>query len=466
MSYQAQPPRTGGSGHHGQGQNVSQASTSTQASNSSQTPIDWSSFMSFQQSPSNMSAGPQHQADRSRENKVETAHPRQGRPEENYQAFAQGISMNRPSPSSINFASPQPQYRPTSQPHQPPRQPSPLQHHHYSQSESSSGTSSSGSNKGKSPINNAQSVNDPGNGLSLDPSAFSRDIRFQVPPFLSNTFGGAPTFPPGGEAWSGFSPGNLFENSGGHQVTPGALFGTNTYGRQQEGYNDGVGAGRNVLEGLSGFMNDGNWENWGEEKQSPDNKQNYGTTFSYVNPNPSPSVLAPKHEAPQERTPRPSVPPITVNGAAMQSQTSVQSAGPRPNISPMSSTTGTMPTSAMFAQQDSAQPPVGTFDMPSMSTDASGGSLPRATNIASSSTQPYVPPQNTGALLQGPSLPSNLVGTSLADGPGLYSTTGFDMVGILARVANRKDPKTQLGPVDFSCSFIVVVSTTRVGVHI
>lgn len=39
--------------------------------------------------------------------------------------------------------------------------------------------------------------------------------------------------------------------------------------------------------------------------------------------------------------------------------------------------------------------------------------------------------------------------------PGLYSTTGFDIVGILAKVASRKDPKTALGPVDFSCSFIV-----------
>ena len=32
------------------------------------------------------------------------------------------------------------------------------------------------------------------------------------------------------------------------------------------------------------------------------------------------------------------------------------------------------------------------------------------------------------------------------------------MVGVLARVAGRKDPKTVLGPVDLSCSFVVVVS--------
>lgn len=42
--------------------------------------------------------------------------------------------------------------------------------------------------------------------------------------------------------------------------------------------------------------------------------------------------------------------------------------------------------------------------------------------------------------------------------PGLYSTTGFDIVSVLAKVANRKDPKTVLGPVDCSCSFVVSVS--------
>lgn len=41
--------------------------------------------------------------------------------------------------------------------------------------------------------------------------------------------------------------------------------------------------------------------------------------------------------------------------------------------------------------------------------------------------------------------------------PGLYSTTGFDIVSVLAKVANRKDPKTVLGPIDCSCSFVVSV---------
>lgn len=41
--------------------------------------------------------------------------------------------------------------------------------------------------------------------------------------------------------------------------------------------------------------------------------------------------------------------------------------------------------------------------------------------------------------------------------PGLYSTSGFDVLGVLSRVASRANPRTTLGPVDFSCSFLVVV---------
>lgn len=38
----------------------------------------------------------------------------------------------------------------------------------------------------------------------------------------------------------------------------------------------------------------------------------------------------------------------------------------------------------------------------------------------------------------------------------VYSTSGFDFISLLSRVANRPDPKIQLGPVDMSCSFVVV----------
>jgi hypothetical protein len=41
----------------------------------------------------------------------------------------------------------------------------------------------------------------------------------------------------------------------------------------------------------------------------------------------------------------------------------------------------------------------------------------------------------------------------------VYSASGFDLLGILARIASRPAPKIQLGPVDMTCAF--VVSDTR-----
>jgi hypothetical protein len=38
----------------------------------------------------------------------------------------------------------------------------------------------------------------------------------------------------------------------------------------------------------------------------------------------------------------------------------------------------------------------------------------------------------------------------------VYSTSGFDLLPILARVALRPNPKVSLGPVDLSCSFAIV----------
>ncbi|GAA5808611.1 hypothetical protein MFLAVUS_002003 [Mucor flavus] len=39
---------------------------------------------------------------------------------------------------------------------------------------------------------------------------------------------------------------------------------------------------------------------------------------------------------------------------------------------------------------------------------------------------------------------------------GMYANTGFDMLSLLSRVANRPNPQIDLGPVDLSCSFVVV----------
>ncbi|KAI8969742.1 PAS domain-containing protein [Pilobolus umbonatus] len=38
---------------------------------------------------------------------------------------------------------------------------------------------------------------------------------------------------------------------------------------------------------------------------------------------------------------------------------------------------------------------------------------------------------------------------------GVYSSSGFDMVGVLSRLVNRPHPQINLGPIDMSCSFLV-----------
>ncbi len=96
--------------------------------------------------------------------------------------------------------------------------------------------------------------------------------------------------------------------------------------------------------------------------------------------------------------------------------------------------------------------------------------FPTSSSFASSSTMniPVVSPQTMLNQLHNANKPTTMLPSSLnsiaggssnpssATLPGLYSTTGFDMVGILARVAARRDPKTVLGPIDCSCSFTVV----------
>lgn len=65
---------------------------------------------------------------------------------------------------------------------------------------------------------------------------------------------------------------------------------------------------------------------------------------------------------------------------------------------------------------------------------------------------------NTTTSTNHPPLPAAVIaipGQPTPFGPLFYSSTGFDMIGILTRVANRKNPQVILGPVDFTCSFVV-----------
>ncbi|WWC89178.1 uncharacterized protein L201_004096 [Kwoniella dendrophila CBS 6074] len=441
------------------GQPSSSASSSNiprnqQAPQNAQSPLDWANFMNFQTPPVNNQPAQSYQH-------------RMPSQDDQYSNFAHGISMSRPSPSSINFQQPLPRgsTSSTASSHQNPNrqystssassQPQIPTYHVPSQTppnpQSPPGKAIVG--KGKSPATKPSETQD--NGLSLDPSAFSRDIRFQVPSFLTNQVGGAPTFPPGGEAWSGFTGANLFGSDVG-QLTPGTIFSnafgiTHTATDNQQQYCDNNGNMQNMSYG----NDNGGWEQWNHEQQTKnDNTQNHqnnnhlNSAMFYVNPNPSPNILASRNAPARDqshRTPRMQMTaPINTN---VQNQGQMPS--PRTSYPQSSTSSGSMPTSAILPQQPAfPQAAFANYDnVPSASAPHNSAST---VNIASSSTAPYAPPSNTQSLLTGPMPPQ------LADGPGLYSTTGFDMVGVLARVAARRDPSTVLGPVDLSCSFLVV----------
>jgi hypothetical protein len=205
----------------------------------------------------------------------------------------------------------------------------------------------------------------------------------------------------------------------------------------------------NPTEGTSGMET--GWAAWAaQHKNELWNKAvNQGGTgmtpkFSYVNPNQGNSNLARSNEI--SSIPQPHAP-----GSSTQAEVPLS---PRANEFSQASRDpmqgNAMATSTILLQNPYSQAP----SLPTPPTQSAS-----TINIASSSTTPYAPPSNTQSLLTA----SPLIGPTLTEGPGLYSTTGFDMVGVLARVAGRKDPKTVLGPVDLSCSFAVVVSLDRMG---
>jgi PAS domain-containing protein len=78
-------------------------------------------------------------------------------------------------------------------------------------------------------------------------------------------------------------------------------------------------------------------------------------------------------------------------------------------------------------------------------------------NSPPASTSAFQTPQQpASATASAPTIAGPLPTVTGAVMPGLYSTSGFDMLGVLARVASRSNPKIVLGPVDLTCSFTVV----------
>ncbi|GAN05561.1 white collar 1 protein [Mucor ambiguus] len=94
---------------------------------------------------------------------------------------------------------------------------------------------------------------------------------------------------------------------------------------------------------------------------------------------------------------------------------------------------------------------------------------PSALHPAPSQSQhPMIQPSGTTSMshfqpsASPPAIPSAPIASSTSNQgdsgrySGMYANTGFDMLSILSRVANRPNPQINLGPVDLSCSFVVV----------
>lgn len=77
-----------------------------------------------------------------------------------------------------------------------------------------------------------------------------------------------------------------------------------------------------------------------------------------------------------------------------------------------------------------------------------------APSPSSFSMNPTAPSEPFDAEALGLPMPSK--SSSLTNYTGVYSTTGFDMVSVLSKVASRPNPQLALGPIDLGCSFVVV----------
>jgi PAS domain S-box-containing protein len=108
--------------------------------------------------------------------------------------------------------------------------------------------------------------------------------------------------------------------------------------------------------------------------------------------------------------------------------------------------TSTAPSPLAVSQPMGPVQPV-TMSPPMQAQLPSSGALP-----AVEEQQAFAGPVATSmkALTVGPTKPS-----IPSQFPNAYSSSGFDMLGMLMRVATRKNPQITIGPVDLSCAFVV-----------
>ncbi|EAL18978.1 hypothetical protein CNBI2390 [Cryptococcus deneoformans B-3501A] len=347
-------------------------------------------------------------------------------------------------------------------------------------------------------------------GLSLDLSKFPRDVRFQVPSFPTNRAPGAP--PAGSQAWTEYSNTSV-QSSDASQTAPGGLFaraacvggpawtmapdqgrpfgsnenaGWNRWDQaqmKQNGLSMGVGVGMAMAQmgtvyvnpnlnpavygqGIQSFPSNGYYggqynlqqgqhmqqenESGGGEVGSRDIAMNSPHQYAAISgPIYGPGPPSSNHFSSPGN---PHLQPHT-------SPSSHRAPSPRPSHD-QTHAPNMMSTSAILPQRPSYDQNISDHRLPHQIDFSSAASVSnpnphrREMNFTLSSTTSYVHSADGRALLQHPLL--SPAQQALQDGPGLYSTTGFDMLGILGRVAARKNPSMVIGPVDLSCSFVVV----------
>lgn len=368
-------------------------------------------------------------------------------------------------------------------------------------------------NSTQQPSSTMQSnIHDGSSGLSpygLDPSAFQAEVRFQLPAFLNPT-STTSSHANCAEVWAGYNPHSAAME--GFSNVPRQYFGDYNEG----GGNTGFGMGSRFFGGsagdnsngmdfgtaANGIGRDGKWQS---TMQMMPNQQgqngmrpplithhsqsdtgfahadggglaqwdNWSFNADSMKASHSPGVFQYSGDGTQN-----------MNGFKVpQSQPGNNGKGDRQSNASSSDesttkiqlTTGTnltMPTSALLPSNhadsfsSSSTMPAAMMHLGaqgSVKDGGAGGIAHTADNIfASSSTSASAVAAQAlangplGGLVQPGTFATQTPGG--ANMPGLYSTTGFDMVSVLSKVAARRDPKSVLGPVDCSCSFVVVVS--------
>lgn len=354
-------------------------------------------------------------------------------------------------------------------------------------------------------------LHDGSSGLSpygLDPSAFQSEVRFQLPAFL-NPNSTAPTHPNGAEVWSGYGLHSAAME--GFNNAPRQQFGVSEFG--ENGGNTGFGmgsrfygaagdngTGMNFGTAMNTSGQDGKWQSTMQMISNQQNQNGMQRPTTGQNSNAAGFAHADGGGLAQwdnwsfnaDSMKSPGIFQYSADGSTNGFQTQQAAANAKngktddngnqtetPRIQLPTGTNLTMPTSALLPNKrpssvsfpsssgmamSSSKLHIGASGNSDIADGAGGGIAHTADNpFASSSTSASAVAAQ--ALANGPLgglVQPGTFATQTPGGvnmPGLYSTTGFDMVSVLSKVAARRDPKSVLGPVDCSCSFVVVVRT-------